>query len=152
MTSMKDKITYMQTWAAQNNAQLVTRGEVGFGRPCVGISQGQSYLDFLWCEYNEDRDVMVALYKDERIQAFRRAAPEDAYHKHPCMAVLVHAVDGGEDYGTALNQLYEWVKWCEDNGWGVVTEARKTFNEPGTFGAQLELLMSGLTVANLRPL
>lgn len=155
--NMQDKITFMQTWAAQQSAQLVTRGEVGFGRPCVGVTVGQSYLDFTWTGYDPDPEKMKALYADERIRAFRQAVPQDAYHKHECMAVLVNAVHDGEDvigadYGTALNQLYDWIKWCEDNGWGVEVRARQTFNEPGTPGANLELLMNGLTMPELRPL
>lgn len=142
------KIAYMQTWCAGQNVQLVTKGEVGFGRPCVGVNQNSTYLDFTWTGYNEDREVMRELYADQNIQAFRQAAPEDAYHKHDCMAVLVH----GDDYGKALDQLYDWIKWCDEHGWGVVTSNRKTWNEPGTPGANLELLMHGLTNAELRPL
>lgn len=143
----QEQIAYMQTWCAQQSCQLVTRGEVGFGRPCVGVQSGQSYLDFFWMEWNDDEEVRKQMYADERIQNFRRAAPEDAYHKHPCMAVLVH----NDDYDKALQQLYTWIKYCEENGWGVITKPRETFNKSG-FGRELELMMGGLTQSELRPL
>lgn len=138
-----EEIAYMTRWAAQQEATLELKGEVGFMRPCVGVVKGSSYLDFLWIDMEYQSN-----YKDERIRAFKAIEPEDAYHKHPCMAVLVH----GDDYETAMRQLYDWIKWCDENGWGVTVTDRKTFNEPGTFGAELELRMGGHHNPELRPL
>lgn len=138
-----EEIAYMTRWAAQQGGVLTLKGEVGFGRPCVGVTVGSSYLDFLWI----DMDYQTH-YKDERVRAFKAVKPEDAYHKHPCLAVLVH----NDDYETATRQLYDWIKAIEELGWGVVVNDRKTFNEPGTYGSQLELMMGGHKNPELRPL
>lgn len=97
----------MVRWAGNRGAQVVLRGEIGFGRPCVGITFEGGYLDFAWT-WSEHTESVVA---------FEEAMPEDAYHKHPCLAVLVH----NEDYDEALAQLYKWYEFLVDNNWRIVT-------------------------------
>lgn len=103
----KDKITWLAVWAAEHDATLNLHGSCGFGRECVGISRDGTYPDYEW--YSED-----GLYNraDSNGNVW---IPEDAYHKHPCVAVLGR----GEK---AEAQLYEWVKWFEDNGFELVSE------------------------------
>lgn len=128
-----EKLVFMVSWAARYGAHLEARGEVGFFRACVGIVHGKSYLDYMDIEMNRE------LWKDFYV-------PDDAYHKHPCLAVLVRGSEPEEcDYDKALEQLYTWVKWLDDNKFGMEVEPRQTFNEPGSFGSQLELLMGGTT-------
>lgn len=82
------KIAWMHKYAADNNVVLTLEGECGFARECVGILLGESYPDYgeeVWC-------------------------PIDAYHKHPCVAVLGR----GEE---AEAQLYEWLQWFETNNY-----------------------------------
>lgn len=100
----EQKIEWMAVWAAKNGVQLVLEGECGFGRECVGILVDGSYPDYEW----EDEDW-------ERIDGNGDVwTPEGAYHKHPCVAVLGR----GEN---AEAQLYDWIKWFDDNGFKVET-------------------------------
>lgn len=94
----EEKIAWMAMWCAKNGVALTLQGECGFGRDCVGISAGDKYPDYEWTDDEYDRidsngDVWT---------------PEDAYHKHPCVAVLGR----GEP---AESQLYDWLKWFDDN-------------------------------------
>lgn len=62
-------------------------GECGFGRPCVGILH---YPTEIWVGYLESAE--------------RPKTIVDAYHKHPCVAVLVHE----DNYRYAIQQLVTW--------------------------------------------
>ena len=86
------QIVYLTEWAARYRCSLQLNGQVGFGRDCVGVLKGDTYLDY------EDQ---WEIWK-----------PEDAYHKHDCVAVLGH----GDE---SLEQLYRWVKWLDENRYGV---------------------------------
>lgn len=72
-------------------------GECGFGRHCVGIRK-----DNFWLNYNP---IHMGTYEeieefyDERLN---KILPEDAYHKHPCVAVLGRNEE-------AIRQLSEWI-------------------------------------------
>lgn len=99
-----EKVKWMAYWAAQNGLQLKLEGECGFGRECVGVSVEETYPDYEWYDDDYNRidpngDVWL---------------PENAYHKHPCVAVLGR----GE---VAEAQLYEWLKWFDDNGFKLET-------------------------------
>lgn len=100
-----EKITWMAVWAAKNKLALTLEGEVGIGRPCVGVSFGDTYPDYHWSDPNTYE--RVDLNGDVWV-------PENAYHKHPCVAVLGR----GED---AEAQLYEWLKWFDANGFKLET-------------------------------
>lgn len=101
----RDKLTWMAVYAAKIGAQLVLDGECGFGRPCVGISVDGTYPDYHW--FNRE----TYEREDENGQVW---TPEDAYHKHECVAVLGTGPE-------AEAQLYEWLKWFEDNGFVLET-------------------------------
>lgn len=87
-------------------------GECGFGRDCVGLLRNEC-----WVNYNpmhaETYEYIEGFY-DER---FSDIAPEDAYHKHDCLAVLGR----GED---AIRQLSDWVDKL--NELGVVIDRFET--------------------------
>lgn len=96
----QEKVQWMALWAARNGLQLDLSGEVGFGRECVGVSAEGSYADYEW--YDEKTWERV----DSNGYVWK---PEDAYHKHPCVAVLGR----GEE---AESQLYDWLQWFDANG------------------------------------
>lgn len=125
------KLATLIEWCERYGLTLQTKGEVGFGRPCVGILYGQSYVDYDW-----DLFGTAAVW-----------TPADSYHKHDCLAVLVH----NDDYVTALDQLYEWVVWLIEHNVGIEVQSRETYNKDGV-GRQLELLMGGMTQAKLKVL
>lgn len=102
----QEKIQWMALWAAKHGVALQLEGECGFGRLCVGITDSGGYPEYEWYDkdYNradENGDVWV---------------PEDAYHKHPCVAVLGR----GE---VAESQLYDWLKWFDENNFKIKVES-----------------------------
>lgn len=100
----KKKIEWMALWAAKNKLQLVIEGECGFGRECVGVATEGHYPDYEW--YNEEDNRV-----DKNGDVWK---PEDAYHKHPCVAVLGRGKEAEE-------QLYLWLKWFDDNNFKLET-------------------------------
>jgi len=97
-----EKTQWMATWVATHGLKLELYGECGFGRECVGVTVGDNYPDYMWNDDDFNRidgngDVWV---------------PDDAYHKHPCVAVLGR----GEQ---AESQLYNWLKWFDDHGFNL---------------------------------
>lgn len=127
------KLAMMTEWAGRFGATIQSRGEVGFGRPCVGVVYGQSYVDLSNNDYMGDYQCVPT-----------PDGVEDAYHKHECMAVLVHE----DDYDRALEQLCLWIEWCIAEDYGIKIESRRTMNQDG-FGRQLELIMGGALQARL---
>ena len=113
--SRAEQIVYLTDWAARYQCSLQLNGQVGFGRDCVGILKDSTYID-----YEDHPEIWT---------------PEDAYHKHDCLAVLGH----GDE---ALAQLYEWVKWLDGHGWGV----KNTYRQP-TSG--IDLAFHGITLPKL---
>lgn len=93
----------MQQWSAKQNVELDLEGSCGFGRDCVGITTQNNYPSYQW--FDEDYN-----QSDSNGDVF---TPADAYHKHPCVAVLGR----GEE---AEAQLYDWLKWFDDNNFNVV--------------------------------
>lgn len=127
------KLAVMTEWASRFGCTIQPRGEVGFMRPCVGILYGQAYVDYDWDLMGPGGGAVWT--------------PEDSYHKHDCLAVLVHGEDDAA-YDKALEQLFAWVEWLIENNLGIDTQARETYNKAG-FGRELELMMGGLTQAKV---
>ncbi len=98
----KEKILWMTEFCKRNNVQLELAGECGFARKCVGITIRDTYPDYEW--YDNDYNRI-----DPNGEVW---TPEDAYHKHPCVAVLGR----GEE---AEIQLYKWLKWFDKNDFEV---------------------------------
>lgn len=115
-----EHIVFLTEWAARWGAHLQIAGTVGFGRECVGIAHDGSYID----------------YSGLTSQA-EFWTPEDAYHKHDCLAVLGR----GDD---AITQLHDWVKWLDEHGYTVETVARNP-------SSGLEAIIHGLSVSRLVP-
>lgn len=96
-------VVWLTDWATANGCTLSLRGEVGFGRECVGILREGAYPDYEWDDPHTYRRI------DLNGEVW---TPEDAYHKHPCVAVL-----GTSE--AAVEQLYEWGQWFDSNGFRV---------------------------------
>jgi len=106
----QEKLDWMINWAHKNKVILELEGSCGIGRDCVGITAKGLYPDYHWYDdsyekIDENGDVWV---------------PEDAYHKHECVAVLHH----GEN---SEAQLYEWLQWFDTNNFTV--EAKQAGEE-----------------------
>lgn len=102
-----EKLEWMRDWAKKNKANLELEGSCGFGRECVGITVDDTYPSYEWySDYHMNR-------LDQNGDVW---TPEDAYHKHPCIAVLGR----GEN---AESQLYEWLKWFDDNNFTLISGA-----------------------------
>jgi hypothetical protein len=95
-----EKITWMAVWAAKNGLQLQLQGECGFGRECVGVLAHDKYPDYEWY----DKDTWERIDQNGEVWI-----PKNAYHKHPCVAVLGRGLE-------AEAQLYEWLKWFDEHG------------------------------------
>jgi hypothetical protein len=98
----QEKLDWMTSWCAKHGVALELEGECEFGRECVGVLSGDVYPDYEWYDSDWDRadgngDVWT---------------PHNAYHKHPCVAVLGR----GED---AEDQLYQWLRWFDENNFVV---------------------------------
>lgn len=106
-------IIELEKFAKKHGIFLVRKGEVGFGRPCVGFisSDESAYVDYNACVYP---DFNPAFPNDDQYSPPREV--EDAYHKHDCLAVLVY----GDDYNKALHQLLIWVRDIENRNGYVV--------------------------------
>src|SRR5574343_1862446 len=96
----------MAVWAPKNGLRLNLKGECGFGRECVGVEIDGHYPDYEWHDESKGYERL-----DNNGDVW---TPADAYHKHPCVAVLGR----GEN---AEAQLYEWLKWFADNGFHLET-------------------------------
>lgn len=112
------KVQWMAVWAAKNGLQLQLEGECGFGRECVGVTAEDTYPDYEWYDYNS----YERLDKNGDVWT-----PEDAYHKHPCVAVL-----GRGEY--AESQLYDWLQWFDRNGFKLERGDKKMDPSLGIIG------------------
>ncbi len=124
---MEDKVEFLKNFAEEIGCIFVEKGKVGFGRPCVGILEPniEHYVDINPVDYDayyaDDNTLPI---EDFCIFGYHKGLEptvSDAYHKHSCMAVLVH----NDDYEEAISQLYTWV--CEILKVGEVE--LKKFNE-----------------------
>jgi hypothetical protein len=115
LATREAQILYLTEWASRYGCCLQLAGEVGFGRECVGILKGDTYID-----YAHETGIWT---------------PEDAYHKHDCVAVLGR----GDE---ALAQLCQWVKWLDENGWGVEEIYRKPSSD-------IDLALHGISLPRI---
>jgi hypothetical protein len=113
-------------WAAENRV-IITEGECGFGRPCVGITTGDQWID--WRATTGAPD-----YRPEP-DPWEGFVPPDAYHKHDCVAVL------GQD-DLAWSQLADWLTAIMDARW-IVLHLERTPKDT------IDLVFHGLTTARL---
>jgi hypothetical protein len=73
-------------------------GEIGFGRPCVGLRKKEDY----WLSYNPINMNTFDQIEGLHFPDIAECCPEDAYHKNNSFVVL----GSGED---AIKQLEEWI-------------------------------------------
>lgn len=92
-----EKKKVIQEFANKHKVVFEEKGEVGFGRECVGLMHGDNYIDYNPCSF-PNYDSIKEHYSD----MFYKIAPPDAYHKHDCIAILGQ----GEE---AISKLYDWV-------------------------------------------
>ena len=117
---MIDKISFLKDFAQSIGCVLVEEGEVGFGRPCVGILEENigCYVDINPFDYT--KETKTGEWDDCYFFDYQESMsppPEtpDAYHKHSCLAVLHHG-DEGVEYTEAIDQLYFWVRSILNGG------------------------------------
>lgn len=99
-----DDMEYLQDFASRHHLVLVTEGEVGFGRECVGLADSENYV-----AHNPHNLSTHKRIPELECGAARRTSPPQAYHKHDCLAVLGR----GE---RAIRQLARWVRALEEIG------------------------------------
>jgi len=113
-------------------------GEVGFGRPCLGILYEGNYVDYHI--YSDDGNYETIA---EHTVAYSQA-PENAYHKHSCLAVLMHPADydigpSDKDKHKALAELDEWLGHIIEAGYRV-RDYRESKNSLGGFFGNRRIL------------
>lgn len=119
----EEKTNWMIMWAHKNQCVLTLEGECGFGRECVGILADGKYPDYEWHDKEWNR-------ADKNGDVW---TPEDAYHKHPCVAVLGR----GE---RAEEQLYQWLKWFDENNFKL-----EVFDKDLSGMSQIDIIFGGIT-------
>ena len=102
----QSKLNFIEAWAKKRGVDFLREGECGIGRECVGISYQDHYVDYEW----SDPVSWNRIDKNGEVWT-----PQNAYHKHPCLAVLGH----GEE---AESQLYDWLVWFDQNGFELRIE------------------------------
>jgi hypothetical protein len=95
--NMQKHIGNIQGFADEHQILFEKFGEIGFGRPCVGLLKGQNYIAYNPISLKNYRPIGT-LY-DDRLADI---APGDAYHKSNYVVVLGHG-------NNAIRQLSEWV-------------------------------------------
>jgi hypothetical protein len=127
LVSREAQIVYLTEWAARYRCSLQLNGQVGFGRDCVGILKDSHYID--------TQDAKNATAYNHNSEPGSWWEPEDSYHKHDSLAVLGHGQD-------SLDQLYRWVKWLDENQWGV----EEIYRQPSS---DIDLALHGISLAKL---
>ena len=112
MKTIEEHKANIQEFANRFKLIFEDDGEVGFGRKCVGLTNGSNYVDYNPTQY-PNYDYVEEFY-DERLYDI---VPENAYHKHNCLAVL-----GNEE--SSIIQLSEWIDKLKELG--AVVEKYKT--------------------------
>lgn len=110
--SIEDCRKVIQEFANRFKLIFEDEGECGFGRECVGLTDGNNYVD-----YNPTDRVKYAYIKEFYNEKFYDIVPANAYHKHNCLAVLGR----GEE---SIRQLADWVDKL--NKMGAVVEKYAT--------------------------
>ena len=122
---------FIREFAEKHGLTVEFDGEVGFGRPCVGLKDArENYVDYNPYSYAGDDYLALPEFEDDR---FDEIAPEDAYHKHDCVAVLVH----NDKYDPAVEQLADWCRKLDELGVEVASYST------GATGVQA--MISGVT-------
>lgn len=130
----------IQEFANKHKCVFKEKGEVGFGRPCVGITRNGHYLDINPINMDSENYDYYAEYFSESL-----CAPDDvhdAYHKHDCLCVLANGRET-PNFNEAIRQLHIWIKHLENVGVEVVDRTNYYSNA-------LQALLSGPTTPTLK--
>jgi len=102
--TLEDCKQSIQSFANKFKLIFEEEGECGFGRECVGLTNGHNYVDYN--PTNDTTNEYIQGFYDER---FYDIAPPNAYHKHNCIAVLGR----GEE---SIRELSDWVDKLNEIG------------------------------------
>lgn len=91
----EEKVAWMRDWATKHGVTLGIPAEAGIGHEVIGMTYNGVFVTYP--------------LSDQGIWE-----PKDAYTKHPIVAVYVI-----EDAKTAEAQLYEWLRWFDENGFVI---------------------------------
>jgi hypothetical protein len=132
------ELEYLTLWARANGCELALEGNIGFGRPCVGIIHPGDEARRPYVAYDyRDRDVAPPLDVD------------NAYHKDSCLAVLLTDGDRGTNRESAIHELYLWVRHLNRQGYEVVVEDRSRSEYEAAL-SPIDVLINGTTRPMLR--
>jgi hypothetical protein len=92
----------LSAFAAKHGLVFEDDGTIGFGRECVGLRHGDSYIDINPIHMSTYEP--IADLQDDRLHA---PGGVNTYDKHDCLVVLVE--DGGT-IADAVCQLAYWVQ------------------------------------------
>lgn len=95
--TIKECIKGIQEFANKHKVIFEDEGECGFGRECVGLTNGSQWIAFN--PYDKNTYEPLPEYHSDK---FYEISPEDAYHKSDCIAVLGRGAE-------AIRQLHEWI-------------------------------------------
>ena len=123
---MTTDIEYLQEFATRHKIVFDDEDECGFGRECVGLRHGGNYID-----HNPHDCTTYEPIKEAVCDAARETSPEDAYHKHDCLAVLGRGAD-------AIKQLADWVRALETAGTVEIVDYK-------TGAAGIQAVISGVS-------
>lgn len=133
-------------FADKHSITLQRKGEVGFGRTCVGFTHsGGNYIDLRPYDMKSIEPI-DGFYDDGRLDAPNGV---EAYHKHDCLCVLANGLaalgedEESADYEKALDQLLLWVEHLEKQGEVEVVEF-------STGATGMQAMVSGSTGYALR--
>lgn len=93
---------FIEEFCADTGMKFVDRGEIGFGRECVGIMNPETDCYLAYATY--DKGYNEKLVHD----VAQNTAPKNAYHKGPYLAVLFDGTEEGR--ADAINQLNSWIE------------------------------------------
>lgn len=140
------KVRWLRDWADENRLMLDLEGECGFGRDCVGITDGSNWVDVdyegieyatgLW-RHKLERPLPDVLEADAPLIPWPIAP--DAYHKHCCLAVLDPGRTQTEE---RVVQLYRWVRHCVKLGAKIERDIPR---DPAETGNVFAMVLHGIT-------
>ena len=113
---MSEKLTIVkakricQNFAHGHKVVFEDKGECGFGRPCVGIISGTSWIGHNPCSMAGDYLPIAELVC---AACHPPGTVVDYYGKHNCLVVLYH---GDNDRDWAIIQLAMWIQHMEQQG------------------------------------
>lgn len=112
-------MTAIEKFCRDTGFRFESHGEIGFGRPCVGIMNPETECYVSYQHYEiRNNDVEGSRGFEHRVAESN--APDGAYHKGPYLAVLVSESRGAKDHDEAKSRLEKWIQAIIDSGYKVV--------------------------------